>query len=312
VSTPEPDPAAQAQEVLALLSLASAKLTAVRDLEALAVALNQIMGRVIPIEYDAIYFLEPETGRMRLYDTIGFDQEDRREAERTAPDRHPGKVLRSGVRLHVPDVEADVLQQQSQTSARKFVVRSRLFLPVISEGRSVGTIGISSSRRNNFSDFHISVLEFACHVAGVVYKNVCDNLELHRQLERVRQQELELRRLSSPVIEVWERVLVLPLIGSMNAERFSLIAESLLLATTEKRAAIVILDLTGLELLRESDTGDLVRLYRAVELLGARCVLSGISAAIASNLTRTGDALHDLQTYSTLRHALASVLAKKK
>ena len=155
---------------------------------------------------------------------------------------------------------------------------------------------------------HVAVLEFACQVAGVVYKNVKDSLELRLQLAQIRRQELDLRRLSSPVIEVWERVLVLPLIGTLTAQRFELIAENLLTATAAKRARAVLVDLTGVESLEEADTRHLLRLCRAIELLGSRCVLCGISPLIARNLALTGDALLTLRTYSTLRAALSAVI----
>ena len=57
----------------------------------LATTLHAIMTRVVTLEYSAIYFFDPETGQLRLYDTYGFDPEERREAERTALDRHPGQ-----------------------------------------------------------------------------------------------------------------------------------------------------------------------------------------------------------------------------
>jgi rsbT co-antagonist protein RsbR len=299
-----PSPSAQTRETIEFLSLAAAQLAGVRDLPTLATTLHGIMRQVIAVEFSGIYFLDPGSGNLRLYEAHGFGEAERQEAERTAMERHPGRVLRSGQRIHVPDVLADP-QQQTKDSPRNFIVRARLFLPVTSEGRCIGTIGLASAQRNHFSELHVSVLDFCCQVAGVVYKNVNDNSELSRQLDRIRQQEFELRRLSSPVIEVWDRVLALPLIGSMNSRRFELIAENLLTSIVSKRARLVILDLTGLENLEDESTRQLMRLYRAIELLGSKCLLSGISPAIARGLAVSSDSLSHLRTFSTLSQALA-------
>ena len=298
-------------ERIEFLSLAAAQLAAVRDLGQLAETLQQIICQAITIEHSAIYFIDPQTSTLRLYDTVGFDEEDRREAERTALARHPGLVLRSGQRLHVPDVLTDT-QHQTVDSVRKFSVRSRLFLPVKSEGENVGTIGLSSPQPNHFSELHVAVLEFACHVAGVMYKNVRDSQEVLRQLEQIRSQERELRRLASPVIEVWDGVLVLPLIGTMSTQRFELVAQSALSATVLKRAQTVIVDLTGVEAVDAVATVQLVRLSRAIELLGCRCVLSGISPAVSRSLVEAGELPTQFSTYATLRQALAAAIAPSR
>lgn len=294
----------QTRESIAFLTSAAAQLAAVRDLESLADTLHRIIMQLVEVEYSGIYFLDPESATLRLFSAQGFDEEERKAAEKTAMERHPGAVMRTGRRIHVPDLAEDA-EHLTTDSLRKGKVRSRLFLPIISEGRPVGTFGMASSQANRFDDLHVAVLEFAGQLAGVVYKNICDSSELHRQLNRVRQQELDLRRLSSPVIEVWNRVLVLPLIGDLSQQRFEIITENLLNAVVKKRAQSVIVDLTGVELLDESATLRVVRLCGALALLGSRCLLSGISTGIALSLSRASADLSQLSTFGTLQQALA-------
>lgn len=307
MSTAPRSPSRQLQEITEFLSSAAAELASVRDLPALAEVLHGIIVRLINVEYSGIYFIEPHSGVLRLYAAPGFSPEERLEAERTAMDRHPGRVMRSGQMLHIPDVQQDSAQQ-SRDSLRSFVVRSRLFLPVVSEGRGVGTIGLGSSIVDCYTAYHIATLQFACQLAGVIYKNVNDSAELRSQLELVRRQEQELRRLSSPVIEVWDGVLVLPLIGTLNSQRFGLVTEKLLAETVAKRATAVILDLTGIDATDESGTLQLVRLCRAIELIGSRCLLSGISPATARWLTKVDGDLSRLRTFGSLRQALGFAL----
>ena len=307
----EPQASPQTRETIAFLTLAATELASIRDLKALSVTLHRIIREVVAVEFSGIFFLDTDTGAFRLFDSLGFAPEELQEVERTAMQRHPGHVLRTGQMLHVPDVEADT-QRQTQDTRRKVRVRSRLFIPFLSEGRCVGTIGLASAQPNSFTELHIAVLQFAGQLAGVVYKNVADSSELRRQMEHIAHQEQELRRLSSPVIEVWERVLALPLIGRMSQQRFELVAENLLQATVAKRAKKVILDLTGIETLEDADTKLLLRLCSAVELLGCRCLLSGISPIVAQSLALSGQSLVKLQTHATLRQALAAAMVGTK
>lgn len=294
----------QTREAIEFLSMAATQLATAKDVETLAQALSRIILSWVSAEYVALYFIEPATGALTMPVAVGFSPEEQAEALRTAMERHPGTVLRTGKSLNVPDVQADALQQTSD-SRRSFVVRSRLWMPVQREGRSIGAIGMASGERRHFTELHQSVLAFACHIAGVIYKNLEDNQELVRQLARVSRQEEELRQLSSPVIEVWNRVLALPLIGRIDASRFALIGDNLLAAVVERRAQCVILDLTGVQNVDRAATERLGRLCRSIELLGSRALLSGISPSMAMSMTQLGSTPESVRTFSTLQQALA-------
>lgn len=300
----EPIQQTQTRETIEFLSMAATELATAKDVPTLAQALNRIILSSVSVKYVGLYFIEPSTGLLTLPVATGFSEEESREALRTAMQRHPGHVLRSCEVLHVPDVEADP-GQSTRDSRRSFVVRSRLWMPVMCEGRGVGAIGMASGERAYFTELHQSVLGFACHIAGVIYKNIEDNQQLVRQLALVRRQEEELRQLSSPVIEVWKRVLALPLIGYLDAGRFSLICENLLAMIVRRRAQAVILDLTGVDLVDGAATELLGRMCRAIELLGSRALLSGISTETAAILGMLGAQLGAARTFSTLQQALA-------
>ena len=132
----EPHASPQTRETIAFLTVAATELAGVRDLSTLAVTLHRIIRQVIPVEFSAIFFLDIDSDDFRIFDSTGFDEEELREVERTALQRHPGHVLRTGKLLHVPDVDADTLRQ-TQDTRRKTRVRSRLWLPIHSAGRCV-------------------------------------------------------------------------------------------------------------------------------------------------------------------------------
>ncbi|MFO7563496.1 MAG: STAS domain-containing protein [Enhygromyxa sp.] len=143
-------------------------------------------------------------------------------------------------------------------------------------------------------------------VASAMTEVTRERDEIQSALERVIQRrEDELRQLveqlSAPVVSVYEQILVLPLIGSVNDERAARITEHLLAETVRLRARIVIIDLTGLSTNEAETVARLVSTVRAVELLGARAVLVGIPAKIVRILTNSDLDLTGLSTLTNLQ-----------
>lgn len=113
-----------------------------------------------------------------------------------------------------------------------------------------------------------------------------------------------IRGLSTPVIEVWENILVMPLIGVIDSGRARQIMEQLLDRIVALQSEIVILDITGVPMV-DSDVADhLVRTTRAAELVGARTILVGISPQVAQTLVRLGVSLAGVETGADLRSGL--------
>jgi rsbT co-antagonist protein RsbR len=125
-----------------------------------------------------------------------------------------------------------------------------------------------------------------------------ENREL---IERLR---LALDELSTPVLEVGEEILVLPVIGIVDTQRSAQMAERLLTEVVRTRAKSAIVDLTGVEVIDTATADRFVKLARAVELLGARCIVSGLQPAVAQTLVELGVELHGITTQRNLRHAL--------
>ncbi|HLM56227.1 MAG TPA: STAS domain-containing protein [Pyrinomonadaceae bacterium] len=117
-----------------------------------------------------------------------------------------------------------------------------------------------------------------------------------------------IEELSTPVLTIWEGVLLGPVIGSLSRERADLMTAALLGAVVERRARVVILDVTGV---RKMDA-DVVRLLAnvaaAVRLMGAECILTGVGAGIARTLVRSGIELGGLEVRRTLADGLTHAL----
>lgn len=299
------------RDLIALLSTVAGRLASVRSFEELAETVLATVEQVISVQYTGFFLLDPETEQLRMMATRGFTEAEKREAERTAADRHPGRVVRTGQLLHIPDIDADT-ERQSQDSGRNVRVRSRLFVPVRSGQRCVGAYGLASSAPHSFNDAHIAMLDYAANLTGAVYGSLANELKLRRQIERVSAQQAELIALSSPVIEVWERTLALPLIGTIDRERAGHIAEKLLGLIVERRTQTVILDFTGAGEVSPESAAELQRIMNAIELLGSRCLLSGVSPQLARQLATTTQLPQKVQSTATLQHALASLVLPQR
>jgi len=114
-----------------------------------------------------------------------------------------------------------------------------------------------------------------------------------------------IEELSTPVITVWEGVILGPVIGSLSRERADLMTGALLRAVVERRARLVILDVTGSRALDADVVQHLTRAAAAVRLMGAECILTGIGAGVARTLVRSGADLTGIEVRRTLADGLA-------
>lgn len=128
--------------------------------------------------------------------------------------------------------------------------------------------------------------------------------ELQDRITLIEQQKQLIVDLSTPVIEVWSGVLALPLIGIFDAERAAKMTSSLLDSVVALRASLVILDVTGIELVDASIADHFLRMARTVRLLGADCVLSGVRPALAKTIVTTGLEVGEIRSFPTLGAAL--------
>jgi rsbT co-antagonist protein RsbR len=114
--------------------------------------------------------------------------------------------------------------------------------------------------------------------------------------------------LSTPILEVWDDVLALPIIGLVDSRRAAQIMERLLEEVVRRQVRTVIIDLTGVEIVDTKTADYFLKVIRAVELLGARCAISGIRPAVAQTLVELGVDLGAIRTARNLKHALRDSL----
>lgn len=133
--------------------------------------------------------------------------------------------------------------------------------------------------------------------------------ELADKLATIERQREAISRLSSPIIQVWEGVLTVPIVGAVDPERAALLLENLLDAVLRTRARYAIIDLTGVDAVDTSAVHHFFRIVGAVELLGARCIMTGIKPDVAQAMISLGIDMSRVATKATLADALQSCLA---
>jgi len=124
-----------------------------------------------------------------------------------------------------------------------------------------------------------------------------------------RQQE-ELIELSTPVVQLWDGILALPLIGTLDSERTQVVMESLLERIVETGASIAIIDITGVPTVDTLVAQHLLKTIGAARLMGAECIISGIRPQIAQTIVHLGVELGDVVTKATLASALVVALER--
>jgi rsbT co-antagonist protein RsbR len=120
----------------------------------------------------------------------------------------------------------------------------------------------------------------------------------------IKSQAQALTELSTPVIQVWEGIIALPLVGSIDSVRAKEIMEKLLEAVVAQEADVVIIDITGVPVVDTQVANRLMRTVEAVRLLGTNSIITGINPVIAQTLVQLGVDLSQLSTKSSLRAGL--------
>lgn len=132
--------------------------------------------------------------------------------------------------------------------------------------------------------------------------------ELRAQVELIRQQQAEIHRLSMPVLEVWDKVLMVPVLGALDSEAAASLAMPVLAAIGRTGARAIIFDLTGLTGADLPTARHLARLLTATQLLGAEGMVVGIGPAVAQAFIGAGAEFSRVRTLATLREALQHCL----
>ncbi len=141
--------------------------------------------------------------------------------------------------------------------------------------------------------------QFALHTTSVALKT---------REELIARQQSEMLELSTPVVKLWDGVLALPLIGTLDSERTQVVMENLLEEIVRSGAGVAIIDITGVPTVDTLVAQHLLKTVAAARLMGAECIISGIRPQIAATIVHLGVDLGDVTTKATLADAFRIAL----
>lgn len=128
--------------------------------------------------------------------------------------------------------------------------------------------------------------------------------------EVIRRQQEELLELSTPVVKLWDGVLALPLIGTLDSARTQVVMESLLESIVQTNSQVAIIDITGVPTVDTVVAQHLLKTVTAARLMGADCIISGVRPQIAQTIVHLGINLLDVTTKATLSDAFRLALQR--
>jgi rsbT co-antagonist protein RsbR len=126
--------------------------------------------------------------------------------------------------------------------------------------------------------------------------------------EVIGRQQQEMLELSTPVVKLWEGILALPLIGTLDSARTQVVMENLLQRIVETGSSTAIIDITGVPTVDTQTAQHLLKTVTAIRMMGADCIISGIRPQIAQTMVHLGIDLQGVMTKATLADALALAL----
>jgi rsbT co-antagonist protein RsbR len=183
---------------------------------------------------------------------------------------------------------ADILMALSDVGAGDYATRLRSELP----------------DEHPLTTLYVGINEMIASLEAEQQRGAAYRKELEEKLATIELQRAAIRELSTPIMEVWEGVLCLPVVGVLDSVRSAEMTETLLRAIMDKKARCAIIDITGIQVMDTATADHFIRMAKAVRLLGAECVLTGINPNIAQTIVHMGLELSGVATHRSLRSAL--------
>lgn len=227
------------------------------------------------------------------------------------------QVVRSGKPLVDLDLPTRAEREGWGEIARRGKLRTLIIVPLRAGGTPIGALAVARTEESVTEDDITMLSTFASQLATAVFRARAER-ERRRQVEALEEayenQALLLatvRELSTPVIPVLGGVLVVPLVGTLDTTRSAQVMEALLDAIQREKAEVVIIDVTGVPTVDTGVANHLLRTTRAAALLGAQCVLVGMSPVVAQTVVQLGVDLAGLETRSNLQAGISYALSRR-
>lgn len=169
---------------------------------------------------------------------------------------------------------------------------------------------VDETKEDEFTQVEFAINFMIEQLAYERAENERKQTELEEKLNTIRKQQEAILELSTPNIKVWEGVLVIPIIGTLDTRRSQLLTEELLTKLEATQSKVAIIDITGVPTVDSAVANHLLKTVSAVQLLGAECVITGIRPEVAQTIVHLGVDLSGVQTLSNLAEGLKWALKR--
>ena len=311
------------REVQLLHDIGLAAASGVRLEETLQAAAEALAAEFEDIHV-ALMLLDPESNTLRVEASVGYSLDLVKNLRLRLGEGVTGWVAQHGEPALVPDVQLDPRYYEGASDTR-----SELCVPLVAGSQVIGVLNVESSRVSAFTNDDLRLLStLASNLAVLVERaRLFDNMEqmvadrteelresleesAHLQEQVIEAQKQALHELSTPIIPVMERIIIMPLIGSIDTLRARDITRALLAGIREHRAKVVILDITGVSVVDSGVASHLNKTIQAARLKGTRTIVTGISDAVAETIVDLGIDWSGIETLPDLQTGLMVALAK--
>jgi rsbT co-antagonist protein RsbR len=244
----------------------------------------------------------------------GTDPAARREMLREATEIT--RLLRGALQAGADPDMADTAAWSGVTQALDALSRSRA-----AQGRSAGDTSafVLALKRPLFAALQrrlsadptllVAAVWSISTLADKLAQRTVDTYQKSRE-EIIKRQQQELLELSTPVIKLWEGVLAVPMIGTLDSNRTQIVMETLLQKIVEHEASLAIIDITGVPTVDTLVAQHLLKTVSAIRLMGADCIISGIRPQIAQTIVHLGIDLQGISSKASLADALSLALQR--
>jgi GAF domain-containing protein len=199
-----------------------------------------------------------------------------------------GRVAATGEAALIPDV-----RKHPHYVGPPHYARSELAVPIRSGARVLGVINVESPQLNAFTEYDLRLIQTLADQVAICFVQERERI--------IRQQEEVIRELSTPVLQVRERLLILPIIGVIDAPRARRLTEQLLRSIRLHRAKVVVIDITGVPSVDATVADHLMQTVDASRLMGAHVIVTGLSSDIAHTLVTIGVDLSKIKAVGDLQ-----------
>jgi len=142
---------------------------------------------------------------------------------------------------------------------------------------------------------------------GKLFAGILRDITLKKTEEKRKSHQMALiMEMSTPVMKLWDQILLLPIVGMVDSKRVQIIMETVLQKILDHQAKVIIMDVQGVPAVDSAVANHLIKVTKATKLMGCTCMISGISPEVSQALVNLGIELTDVLTKSTLKEGLSA------